>query len=139
MITKVIESQSVAQMTNDAFVKNWTELSKSGIKADVILKNPAPANVPVPQVINQISGFTKSCLNLFPMPSNPTEGGFKLRAIGQAIFKPSTQVNFPTGPADIQPAVKLPMMIEASFYESDTTEFRLSVRVAPDNRDQVYA
>jgi hypothetical protein len=51
MITKLIESQSVSQMTGDAFTKNWTELSKSGIKADVILKNPAPSRVPVPDVV----------------------------------------------------------------------------------------
>jgi hypothetical protein len=29
-------------------------------------------------------------------------------------------------------------MIEAAFYPSDTSEFRLSIRVAPDSRDKIF-
>jgi len=96
MITKLIENQSVAQMTLDAFRKNWAELSKNGVKADVILKNPAPAHVAVSDVMKQISQFTQSSLNMFIMPADPSENGYRVRAIGQAIFKPSAQLNFPT-------------------------------------------
>lgn len=53
--------QSVDNMTEQAFKKNWDDLSfnrpNSFQKLDTILKNPAPPNVPISAVLAQISNF----------------------------------------------------------------------------------
>ena len=80
LLNKVVESASVSQMSPEAFKKNWDELSsQSGdafLRADVIMKNPAPAHVPPPDVLKQVAQFTRSCLNLHVLP--PTENGSKI-------------------------------------------------------------
>ena len=71
-------------MSAEAYVKNWGELTsndhESFLKADVIMKNPAPANVTAPNVLKQVAQFTKSCLNMHVLP--PVANGYKMLAIG---------------------------------------------------------
>ena len=54
-----------------------------------------------------------------------------MQAAGQAHFKPANQESFPSNPNEMQPSAMVPLMIEAQFYEEDTTEFRLSMRTPP--------
>ena len=58
-VNKVI--QSVDSMTEQAFKKNWDDLSfnrpASFQKLDTILKNPAPSHIAISAVLGQISTF----------------------------------------------------------------------------------
>ena len=54
-----------------------------------------------------------------------------MQGAGQAQFRPAEQENFPANPNEMRPAVSVPIMVEAEFYEEDTSDFRLSLRAPP--------
>ena len=115
---KVIEN--VEQLTEPAFKKNWDDITfkrPDFHKMDTILKNPAPAHVPVGQVLAQVANFFQGSLNLKVF--RPTAN--KVQGAGQAHFKPATQESFPSNPNEMKPSVTVPLMIEAQFYEEDTS------------------
>lgn len=71
-------------MTDEAFTKNWMDLTArpgNFQKLDCILKNPAPAHIPPPEVIKQIANFMKQSLNLKTLEGG---NGWKVRAAGLA-------------------------------------------------------
>ena len=119
-------------MTEQAFKKNWDDLSfnrpNSFQKLDTILKNPAPPNIAISVVLNQISNFCQQSLNL-----KVFSDGNRIQAAGQAQFKPPSQTSFPQNPNEMQPPTMIPLMLEAQFYDEDTSEFRLSIRAPPSN------
>jgi len=65
-VSKTIEG--VEQMTDIAFKKNWDDITLNRpatfTKLDVILKNPAPAHVPIANVMTQIANFMDASLNM---------------------------------------------------------------------------
>ena len=87
-------------MTEQAFKKNWDDLSfnrpNNFQKLDTILKNPAPSNIPVSVVLNQISNFCQQSLNLKVFSE-----GNRIQAAGQVQFKPGSQTAFPSNPSDM--------------------------------------
>jgi len=77
----------------------------------VVVKNPAPPNVPIERVVQQTSNFLSAAMNL---KTYPTETGVK--AVGQVMTMPSSQVGFPSNPNEMQNPENVPLMIEAQFY-----------------------
>lgn len=65
-LSKVVES--VDQMTEQVFKKNWDDITfnlpTTFTKIDVILKNPAPSQVPVSNVLAQVSNFLVASINM---------------------------------------------------------------------------
>ena len=59
--------------------------------------------------------------------------GNKIQGAGQLQLKPAGQTQFPSSPNDMQAPVMVPIMLEAQFYQEDTTDFRLSIRTPPSN------
>ena len=57
--------------------------------------------------------------------------GNRIQAAGQVQFKPGSQTAFPSNPNDMHPPSMIPLMLEAQFYDEDTSEFRLSIRAPP--------
>ena len=57
--------------------------------------------------------------------------GNRIQAAGQAQFKPPAQSTFPASPNDMLAPSMTPLMLEAQFYDEDTSEFRLSIRAPP--------
>jgi hypothetical protein len=52
------------------------------LKADVMMKNPAPQNVAPADVLKQLGNFQINCLNLHVLPSVSADNGVKLCAAG---------------------------------------------------------
>ena len=47
--------------------------------------------------------------------------GNKVQAAGQANLKPAGQTTFPANPNEMQAPASVPVMLEAQFYDEDTT------------------
>ena len=78
----------VDQMTKEAFEKNWNDLGNRPPpfqKLEQFMQNPAPAHIPIHQVLKQIANFLKSSLNLTVFESD-----WDVKAAGLACFKPET-------------------------------------------------
>ncbi|TNV73970.1 hypothetical protein FGO68_gene13707 [Halteria grandinella] len=120
------------EMPSDAFSKTWDDIThnrpSSFQKIDAFIKNPAPPQVPVTEVLKKVANFFQNSMNLKVFPPEDPTNFWSVKAVGQVNFKPPTQVGFPSGPADIQKPIIAPVMIEAEFFKEDTSEFKLSFR-----------
>ncbi len=127
-LNKFIEAVEMPSL--EVFLKTWDDIThnrpSSFQKVDAIFKNPAPASVPVSEVIRQTANFFKNNLNLkvFTEPGND----LVVRGVGQVNFKPPSQNGFPSNPNDMQKPIIAPVMIEAEFFKEDSSEFKVSFR-----------
>lgn len=56
-------------MTNEKFDQVWVDINRPEFqKLDLILKNPAPSNVPVEEVLKKMANLLQNCLNLKVLP-----------------------------------------------------------------------
>mmetsp|Transcript_20300 Transcript_20300/g.19225 ORF Transcript_20300/g.19225 Transcript_20300/m.19225 type:complete len:203 (+) Transcript_20300:1729-2337(+) len=119
-------------MPLDNFNKYWADITHnkphSFQKIDVILKNPAPPNVPIQEVLKKIINFFQSSMNLKVFQPENLNDFTNVKAVGEMNFKPENQNGFPTNPQEVQKPISVPIMMEAQFFEEDTSEFKLSFR-----------
>lgn len=122
------------EMPEEVFARHWSNITLNQPdtfqKVDLVLKNPAPSNVPVQSVLDKLSNFFSNCLNL-----KVHSAGTTVEAVGQLVCKPSSREAFPENPADTQQAENVPLMLQAQFYpDVDPSLFRLSLRAANNKR-----
>ena len=115
-------------MPQEVFTKNWANITLNQPdtfqKVDLILKNPAPAHIPVDKVVAQLENFFINALGL-KVYSSPTG----CQAVGQVLTKPAAQGSFPSNPNEMAKSESIPLMLEVQFYpDIQTSEFRLSLR-----------
>ena len=93
------------------------------------MKNPAPPNVSHMDVLRKMANLLANCFNMKVIPPENTQSFTEVCAAGQIFFKGEGQDKFPNNPAEMQPAVTAPVMIQVEFYPQDSmSEFRMSVR-----------
>ena len=115
-------------MPQDAFGKNWTNITLNQPdtfqKVDLVVKNPAPAHIPIEKVVAQLENFFINALGLKVYAS-----ATGCQAVGQVLTKPAVQSSFPANPNEMAKSESIPLMIEVQFYpDIQTSEFRLSLR-----------
>jgi hypothetical protein len=80
-------------MPIEAFVKTWDDITHnrpaSFQKIDTFLKNPAPAGVPVTEVLKKVANFFSSSMNLKVFPPSDPSNFWSVKAVGQVNFKPT--------------------------------------------------
>jgi hypothetical protein len=92
----------------------------------MVLENPAPPNVPIQSVLDQLNKFLTSCLNL-----KVHQSASSIDAVGQIVCKPASMTAFPGNPAETQQSENVPLMVQVQFYpDIDCSLFRLSLRAA---------
>jgi len=110
-------------MPKDAFDKFFDEYSNSNnpnyFKLDYFIKNPAPPQVPLSEVLKKFGALLNNGLNLKANPHPDINNLKALKAPGQFCFKNEGGT-----------IVNLPVMVEVETYEECPQNFRVSLRGA---------
>ena len=111
-------------MPKDAFDKFFEEYSSSNnpsyYKLDYFIKNPAPPQVPLSEVLKKFGALLNNGLNLKANPHPDINNLKSLKAPGQFCFKDENSGN----------VINLPVMVEVESYDECPQTFRLSLRGA---------
>lgn len=75
----------------------------------MILKNPAPSNVPIEEVLKKMANLLQNCLNLKVLPPSTTAYS-KIQAVGQVNIAKENLQGYPN-PLE-NPGYVLPIMVE---------------------------
>jgi len=119
---------SPVDMPQQAFEKYYNEYTTAPnpnyFRLDNFIKNPAPSNVPVSEVLKRFAGLLSKGLNL-KVSSFPNENEVQIvSGVGQYVMKSEGSQN-PTN---------LPLMIQAEGFEQNKEYLRISLRGAA-NKD----
>lgn len=118
-IHRLIKANQVPQDAYENFYKDYTTTNNNLIfKLDEFVANPAPPNVPMPEVLKKfgqlLAGGMHLNVNTFPGPQNMK----KVWATGQYFYKADSD----------QKPVLLPILAEIEWYEENTRSLRFSLR-----------
>lgn len=80
------------EMPDDAFTRTWDDITHNRPttfqKIDTLIKNPAPPQVPVQEVLKKVANFFSQSMNLKVFPPTDPTNFWSVRAVGQVNFKP---------------------------------------------------
>ena len=118
-IHKLIKANNVPFDAYENFYREYTSTNNNLIyKLDELIANPAPPQVPLPEVLKKFGQLFASGMhlnvNVFPNPQSMK----KIWATGQYFYKPDND----------QKPVLLPILIEIEWYEENTRFLRFSLR-----------
>ena len=119
---------SAVDMPQQAFEKYYNEYTTANnpnyFRLDNFIKNPAPSNVPVSEVLKRLSSLLAKGLNL-KVTNLPSDSDVQIvNGVGQYVMKSEGSQN-PTN---------LPLLIQAEGFEQNKEYLRLSLRGAA-NKD----
>ena len=130
LLNKFVEP---VQLTHDKFEEIWHDITEvrpeTYQKMDTILKNPAPQQIPVMDVLKKMAELFTEYFNFNVLAPQDVNNFTQLRVTGQIVFKGDEQVNFPNDPSEMINPITVPILAEIEFFpEIDKNEFRFSIR-----------